>query len=314
MSRGAHSAKPLRSVRAILAACALAGSSVSGADAVSASAVENEDAIAAAKRQLEAMKSNAGSGGAGASSIALPRLDVPQLDPTVRNPSPATAESLRPDADPTSKRAENWLVEGMKEREKEQRTAERKRAGLLQEEREDLETSADDVLGRHRDEEVKSKTVGQEDRTSPTTAAANPLDQYLAGWMSPQDYALLRRTLDSASASKRDEAMPGTLAADVSDAASLETVLAGLQVGPSVVSKERFPEKAADNPYLQALAETDRARNALASSVAPAAPPPSLKSPERVVPLPPEPTGKPTVPDFAKPANDNKYFKPLKRF
>jgi hypothetical protein len=138
-----------------------------------------------------------------------------------------------------------------------------------------------------------------------TQPPPNPLNAFLADWMTPKDYALLKPGLQSSGTST--VALPAGPKVSIAQPGS---ALFGNQA--SLLSSEASPApvtKPTENPYLQALNEpapvvtvppTPPANPVPAPAVAPA------------LPVPPQPQSK--IPEFAKPATDNKLFKPLKRF
>lgn len=143
----------------------------------------------------------------------------------------------------------------------------------------------------------------------------NPLNQFLASWMTPQDYALLKPGLETSSNTgplAPTEAMlsvPSPAEISVATRSDLEASVRGAD--RSLLA----PARPTENPYLQAFNEP-----VPFAGFTPPLPPiaaPSAPSPAPTIFVPPAtplPPPQSKVPDFAKPAVDDKYFKPLKRF
>jgi hypothetical protein len=152
------------------------------------------------------------------------------------------------------------------------------------------------------------------------TPAENPFDRFLAGWMTPGDYALLRGTAnaDTSGQSGATGAPPaggtasGGLSADLA-------ALSGLGGGESgrTGGAMNGPAAAAglprENPFLQQFEQLEL-RNAREPAILAAPPAPGPASAAFTPPVLPPPTSRPVVPDFAKPERDEKHFKQLKRF
>jgi hypothetical protein len=134
----------------------------------------------------------------------------------------------------------------------------------------------------------------------------NPLNAFLADWMTAKDYALLKPGLQSSGTT--------TVALPVGPKVSIAqpgSALFGTQA--SLLAAEPSPvpvAKPTENPYLQALNEPAPVVTVpLTPPAVPAAPSPAIAP---ALPIPPQPQSK--IPEFAKPATDSKLFKPLKRF
>jgi hypothetical protein len=156
------------------------------------------------------------------------------------------------------------------------------------------------------------------DRIVPTTSVVNPLNRYLGDWMTPQDYSLLKPGLAQSAMNglNHEGSREGGLVIPGSNALRPGAVdQPGLR--SSNVTNDVPAAKPKENPFLQAL-------NAPA---VPVNPPSSFVTPAQVVTVsppkismmaaPPAPVSEPAkskVPDFAKPVQDEKYFKQLKRF
>ncbi len=302
-----------RTTRLALAA-ALAGcvGGVGGADekAVASPAAElPADAIAIARREFDAVKSSRNSGVQPKGE--LPRLTVPELRSTPAPAAPWTPQK----ATVPEKRSANWLVDAMEKsadarKDRERTGADRERdqgrsRELLGPEKE--KDDADAVEPRR----ASDSTAERERKTE--NAVANPLAGYLGVWMTPQDYALLKPGIDQAFGNAAGTSGPG--AAPLPDAAAVFSLPGSDGIGGSNIGAARStPAAPRENPYLAMLnppAPTSASAAAIAS-----APPPMSVAPGRAMPPPPAPIPavKSPIPDFAKPAADEKYFKQLKRF
>ena len=141
----------------------------------------------------------------------------------------------------------------------------------------------------------------------------NPLTQFLAGWMTPQDYALLKPGLQPSDTAKM---LPQTESMAAPATSMSVSIILGTELANSTSTSERSMVGAAtqlENPYLQMLSDPAP----LAVFTPPVQPIASTAGPSPApmifVPAPaPAPPAK--IPEFAKPPDDNKYFKPLKRF
>jgi hypothetical protein len=315
-------------VRATLwaAGAAIGALSVHAADKVPVQAAPSDDSIAAAKRQLDALKTDSNSTAAGTRTDGLPAISLPNLNTGETSPSVVPSN---PAAAPTNARnGDNWLVDAMmnpsnastkdprrQKRDNRPHNSSNDRVPGLRE-LSGATTTADDQLsdagGRTAQEGSNAKadsTRSDADEKAPSKDTFDPLAQYMASWLAPKDYALLRPTLDpqassglaNASASSVDSiaALPG---ADSRDGGL------GLSFGDKPAS---LPAKPVDNPFLQFLTPPESPASA-APPVTPApvftpspAPPPSVTPP---------PAPESQLPNFVKPNTDEKYFKPLKRF
>jgi hypothetical protein len=143
-------------------------------------------------------------------------------------------------------------------------------------------------------------------KAAPGQAVPNPLNSFLAEWMTARDYALLKPGLQSS----------GATAASLPTSPGSEPAVSVIL--PVTPKREVPAAKPGENPYLEILNEPSPAVAAPPSTVATNANPavPSPAPPVLLPPVPPTPAPAPQskIPDFAKPATNDKYFKPLKRF
>jgi hypothetical protein len=270
------------------------------------------DAISATKRGFETINSSRDPTLQQKGDV--PRFTVPEM--------PATSGSswTPPKANTPEKKSANWLVDAM-----EKPADERKRATRGQGEHE-LDR-ARDAIGRTSVDAMKDEMKPRPDaepsegrdneRKSTTTVVANPLNHYLGEWMTPQDYSLLKPGLAQsaiAGPGGRDSTLLPTIQIPGGKLLPGMDTTSGLMSTPAPLLGHPPTSKA--NPYLEPL----NAPMVMNAQPVYALPVPILPSPPKtslnaVAPPPPvvEPA-KSKVPEFAKPAQDEKYFKQLKRF
>lgn len=273
------------------------------------------DSITVSKKEFDAVKSSRDP--ALQPKGDVPRLSAPEMSTGISGFSglPATKPT-----DPKEKKPANWLIDAMEKSASADRNK-RSSRGLADGERE--RDSSDNPLTRSAGDAAKDGSNSardsdsgnaKEDNDRKTTTVVNPLDRYLAGWMSPQDYALLKPGLTEAANGGRaggKDALsslpqaPGTMG--LPGANTISALVPGAPA-PLIAPP---PPKA--NPYLEAL-------NAPAPIPAVTYVPPAVVTPAPKVPVfaapPPAPIdpAKSKLPDFVKPAQDEKYYKQLKRF
>ncbi len=265
-----------------------------------------DDSIAAAKRGLSTLNSNAKNAAVAPSSGTSPTVSIPEF----RAVEPAgIVNPPKPDEKLKAQPSTNWLVDAMM-KPKNERSGDRTRDSL----RDRLaDKSKDPSHAGEREKDGNAETHSeQEPGARRLHEVSNPLGRYMADWLTPQDYALLRKTAD-ATADRQALEFGASLPVGVSSGSDeLSSALAGFGIESFTRDKDpAIATKPAENPYLQAWALPDPP---VASSLPPPTSPltaaPSFTPP----PAPEPPSSKPTLPDFVKPATDDKYFKPLKRF
>lgn len=268
----------------------------------------SEDSISAAKRDFAGIK--AARDGLDQPAAKLPSLSTPDFSSGSAAPRPLTSGTTAADA-LVAKKSANWLVDAMmKPDQKESHDLQSKTPGGTKSERNELagngsSGATDSRLSADKNAELPSaeRRVGPE---------FNPLTRYMSGWMTSQDYALLKPGLDGATSaslsSRGDPSLPSRSAnaASLGDAGSALDLSAGNKAAPFALPKP------AENPFLQSL-------NSGGAFTANPIPPQAVSIPgssanassAAPVEIPPP---KSRIPDFAKPATDEKYFKQLKRF
>jgi hypothetical protein len=292
---------------ATIAGVALAVTAAASAPQSSAATVPTEDGLTAAKKDFEGIKS-------ARDAALLPRNGTPRLTlPELSSQAPAPAVVTSPKAPPSEVKPDNWLVEAM---EKERKSRDTRKTDSRSRERasklasgQGSSPSADEPRETREHKQEKNADVTSE------PVVINPLTQYLGNWMTPQDYALLKpglgRSFDPGAEARNSAVNAPVLG---STAAGLNDF--GFRGGMStsaIGAKAAHPE----NPYLESLNRESSIAplvgNAKAPATRPGLPPVTAISPTITAP-PPKPAPPTTVPEFAKPATDERYFKQLKRF
>ncbi len=307
------------------------------------------DPLGAATRELDALRQSRAQG-ATLPERSLPRFTVPDVKANAGvGPLPASdGSSPRSSNAPRMGHEPNWLIEAMtRGRDDEQRRNGRQgrgRAPLGVESsiREQGDEGRSDRMQSHDPSGPRRDVSGRPaEANSDVPATENPLDPFLASWMSPADYALLRPGVGTKGAglSGAGDALGVARRADWT-----ELIRGGGSIGqvdarsPSVAPGMPGGRAGGEptNPFLAGLEGVSRpadtsgpvAFGGLAHgqstadgerrmSAGPASAPlpggisgPSLPATSDLRPGAP---GRP-VPDFAKPKTDEKLFKPLKRF
>jgi hypothetical protein len=280
------------------------------------------DSIADAKKDLATIKAAAGQEEPGSS---LPTLDMKDITPGPGAGTLGVAPLLAPDKDPSLDPAKkkqgtgNWLVDAM------DKSSDRKNSSKAKDKDDVLKGDLDLLRGDERagapaDKDAESLDEAREKASAREAAetAYNPLDSFMAGWVSARDHDLLLPSskgdaLALAGADRgRSDTLPGLdLGQGGSPADSLLTPAEGAAFGDP---------RADSNPYLAVL------------DLAPAQPMRSFQTPELAgfspFALPetlngvsamgdgarPSDASRTFVPDFAQPPDDDKYFKQMKRF
>lgn len=290
---------------------------------------EAEASISSAKKDFDTIKA-ARDAALQAKAEGL-RLETPTME---TDPSASPAAWLRAQKEKEKelaakkKKSANWLLEAMeKDRETKPERGDTARSAETQ-------PTAVSITGERASETAMLAAAAQsaaDDKAKEEPAAppvVNPLTRYMSDWMTPKDFALLQSAPGVASAKEGlAGAGPGNASPDAGGPAgvSLPGAAGGLEMvfGSGSTNRPGTLTPARENPFLQALGPLPTAN---AGPVAPFAPPPALaplppisgglSSPTGFQPAPaPElPQPRSSVPDFARPAIDDKAFKPMKRF
>jgi len=310
-----------------------AGAGTAAADGVSSNSAGGAapgSSISGARRELDAIK-------ALRDPAQVPKGELPKLTmPELRTAAPeAIPWGAKPGskADTAGKQSANWLVDGVMKDGRRANDLARKakdRGG-----RDDRGEHADRTESGARTLEATETEIAQSANPEPRDEGgvqrekevgevANPLNRYLGEWLTPRDYAMLKPSLDEAAAGGRttvglDPRIAAALGPD-SLVAAMPT--SGLATGESATAIDAVRQAAPrENPFLEALQPIVSPKPASIVAL-PAPPPPSVASiaqpivPSTIAPNSPPLIAPPQskIPDFAKPAQDEKYFKQLKRF
>lgn len=259
----------------------------------------------------------------------LPKLTMPELRAAAPEVLPwGTKQGNKPDA--AGKQSANWLVDGVMKDERRANDAARK--GKDRGGRSDRGERADPTERSVRTLDAKDTDVAQSENTEPRGEGeverekemgevANPLNRYLGEWLTSRDYAMLKPSLEDGAADGRttvglDPRIAATLGPNSLTTAMQTTGSAMGESATAIDAVRQAPPR--ENPFLDALHPVANAKPASAvplpaPSAASVAPPiisstVGPNSPPLIAP----PQSK--IPDFAKPAQDEKYFKQLKRF
>lgn len=278
------------------------------------------DSILEAKKDFPAIKSSGlPAVDAGA---AMPGLDLKEIGPVPGGapapmPTPPASDGL-PALDPSKKKpgTGNWLVDAMEDNDDvpgSSRAGDDARKGGT-----DLTRSVDSPDPR-RDRDLTPSRDSSEKGDAKDTGlrAYNPLDSFMATWISARDHDLLIPTA-------RADGLPG---GDLSKTPI--DGLPGLAAGPSVgFTDSALPSpdagsfsdaRPAGNPYLAAEDAPIPAMKVFVApevlDFAPDSDPYVLRgsAPSGVDPAPVD-SARSFVPDFARPTDDDIYFKQMKRF
>lgn len=305
----------------VLLARYVAGVSIAVAGFAAESAAPSDaaqgDAIKAARREFETMK--AVGDRAQQPNGSLPKMTMPELQQSASDPRPWASPKSK-QGHPSTKKSSNWLVEAMEKEARRNNDRSGSRDGRGREEAENVDEAAgafdptpenEEELSALAAERVMREREITEQREK--REVVNPLTRFLGDWMTPRDYAVLKPALDDAatgrSNGRTDQSSPALLGIDAS---VTETTLG---IGSAGESSRLMPIVPRENPYLEGL-----------QTPPPTIPTPQLFAPPSVRAVAPtpapmvSPAAAPTsapkskIPEFAKPAQDEKYFKQLKRF
>lgn len=278
------------------------------------------DSLTVARNELDALKSDAALSGLIGSPGTLPHLHIPAFDPS----SPAPTAAVRLPQSPNH-RTRNWLLDAMGAA---PNAGGVDTTGIMGDEPGADQTDANGferAAGRHSGGPEGARHRARRSSVSGANAAAgsaarrsdtafNPLAQYMAQWMTPADYAVLRTSVaprsDGPGSTGAAAAIPDGVAPEsrATDATSAMLDALAQTPGPASWSAPR------QNPYLQALAMVPHVPAPAAAIPPPAvAPAPGFSgngAPDSRQPA----AAPPTIPAFAKQWPDGKDFDPLKRF
>lgn len=311
-----------RPARILALAVALAAASRPANAGAAETDAETGNAIESARSDYEAI--TAAKAGRTPSQLPLPKQAMPRLDlksdVLPAPPSPAYRKSGDANAPRGEQARENWLVEAMN-----QTAAEPAKAGEdSSETAAEIETPQGDLLATaaalERAEQAAAKAREAREEKDGEIQAFNPLEAYMAGWLSTRDP--VRTDIAIAARMDREPIKRAGLAAPMGNPAQHagDWALSMTDLFNSISDRPGSPAAGAPgtNPY---LAETFRAWGDGASSAPLAVLPPNtapmLHSPEpfrREPATAAESKTPPRLSEELKAQDDAKYFKQLKRF
>ncbi len=265
-------------------------------------------AMAEVKQDLESLKAPT----AGTDSASLPSLDLKDLGPVPSSPAPvAPAPEKEPSVENARKKSGtgNWLVDAMDRRAEEDKAA----RGSGRDARASGERALPRLDEREGGGDERELAAVPDSREAAASRAPekvyNPLDAFLAGWLSPRDHDLL--------ASSRGESDPAHPRADLLPGLEVSAPAAEA-LGLTQEAPAAHEASAAANPYLATIDWLEPQARTFPLGEFPGTAPLSSDAMRAWTPTA-EGARAPDVqrsfvPDFAQPSDDDKYFKQLKRF
>jgi len=264
----------------------------------------SEDPIAGAKRDFEGVK--APRTPSETTKAGLPGLETPEF--SLVKPTPKLTGRAKTAAEILAeKKSANWLVDAMmkKDENSEKTHAVDPDAALLRE----LKLSPEAVARASAQKPTEEKPTAKSElaRTGPEF---NPLTRFMAGWMTPQDYSLLKPGMGGATADSLIARGETSITGPTGDLGASADKGGALEIMALSRPASLTGPVSAGNPFLQSFTPPPH-------SVANFAPPATSTTPvapaNAIAPAESSPS-KSRTPDFVKPATDEKYFKQLKRF
>jgi hypothetical protein len=274
------------------------------------------DSIAAAKKDFAAIKAPA----AQQDGTVLPTVDMKDLGPMpAARPdlAPLVSPDRDPSLDPAKKRTGtgNWLVDAMDKNTSTQASRTKEKDDILKGDP-DLIRADEKGVRLEKDPLALDDAREREPAKEPLESVYNPLDAFMAGWVSARDRDLLLT-------SSKGDGPPG---ADLGKARadSLPALDAGQQGQADLlvqqVDPSSFAEAKGGNPYVEALdLPVDAPMRTFVSPDFTGFAPAELEDSPRTmstsgVDARPLDTSRSFIPDFALPDDDDKYFKQMKKF
>jgi hypothetical protein len=294
-----------------------AGAGAAEQSTAASTAARSGDALKSAQRDFELLK--AARDPAMQGKDTLPKISAPDFTSPIESRPRLPQKSEKEALLEKQKKSANWLLDAMekqadsgksrgsgtdslslaaeRDRERDGLTAEPQGEALKGEAKADRAADRDDAA---RDEKERP-------RTEP---AFNPLARFMSEWMTPQDFALLKPVVDAPRGG--ESASAGPVAAPGASSEFTRPTAGDTTLGLIGSNKSFTPATPQENPYLQAL----NLPAPTATMTPPVSMPPSMPTASQpaLAPLPSPITPKSKVPDFVKPAQDEKHFKQLKRF
>jgi len=284
-----------------------------GTQAAPATPVSPDGSIATAKREFNALKSGRSSW---LEKGEPPQVRAPELtiSPTQSTDSPIV--KLPGGKTPSSKTA-NWLVDAMiKPKTDTGDLPGKDRARMQSKSPSTVAKDGENVADRM---EEAARDSAPEHSTKIQSAPPSPLSSYMAGWMSPADFTLLRSVAeaDVTIASAGSGLETGRVERFESNELRLSIEGFSMNRNPTVTTiGTRGPD--VENPYMKEFETLKGAPSPAIATISPASDlsaPPAMDTGPAVKTAGPVSPGQPiAVPDFARRSDDAKYFPQLKRF
>lgn len=299
--------------------CAVAG--LRAAEPARTNDAPDSDPIGAAKREFDQAKAER-DGGAAGRKADLPRLGLPEMQLPAGGAVPSSEAEKKKRAKAAEMKSANWLLDAMEKkpdaREGRSRDTIAGRSDEPGGQGDDLSSAPSEnaesvgatIVRDAANESAREKRT--EDREARRAESmANPLSRYMGEWMTPRDYAVMKPVVDAAA--RGNESAGSGVNSPLPAGGDTLSLPDTMRPPGEARADERVgftPPTPQENPYLQVL-HTAATPTPQAAIVPPPAnpPPPAISSP---APAPEAPRNK--RPDFAKPLDDQKYFKPLKKF
>lgn len=287
-----------------------------GEGATTATTAAPRDGIAEAKKDFDGIKSIRDA--SLLPNSRMPKISAPEL--SLPTPTPTTAPT-KAKSNPRDAKTSNWLVDAMEKtssanqlqemrpRDRKDRSGGRERDRDVEDDNRDGQSLAEIEKDNARIERERRDQQREEDVTS--AVVANPLNDFLGTWMTPQDYSLLKPGLTPSTDSglgAKASTLPSSISGTIPGGGLSDLTRTGSASPAITIPPPR------ENPYLQSMktdlpnaVPTARRQIDILPIVPPSRPPPII-APTPVAPSPSK------IPEFAKPPTDDRYFKQLKRF
>lgn len=289
--------------------------SASGADSV-ANSKPPANPIESAKKDFQTVKSSAADAPpAPAKILSLPAVEtesVPVLSPIQQ----ARKNQALMDAKKTNA-TKNWLIDAV-ELEKERSRNEKRGGDTMSLPRKDHDEPASRGTGGFDDQGTPTPAIASKKlaRSAKPVESANPLETFMASWLSPSDLALLQANPTAAIPAELPVGLAAVSAAPGLKAQSFGE--SGRRFGASRMDAGTGAKAAASNPYLEPiLSPPMRLKNAFGSSAVSPFSAPEPNGTDEKLPAPrvaPQEDKTTEHERNSKAADDAKYFRQLKRF
>jgi len=300
------------------AAAALGAEETSNAAATAPSPIEaakrDYDAIKDAKLSLEQQKLDLPKTGTPELHLGTEALPGSEYNSNPAGRSQSAQDKAKGDALRRGQRGTNWLVDAMLG-DKDKAAKASGTTSALRDSTEKADTDDPDMpnladLPAKKGGVRDGKGTGPDEKAAPRVA--NPLQDYMAGWMTPKDYQLLKAAPEPGQGGAPGVPVSGPSAAGL---------IAGLTPGVATPPPANEPRV---NPYLAEAPSGSLQFNAPAlagpaNGAAPApapVPPPMPLGPVSALPEPSAAKPSPATPasELSRARDDQKYFPQLKRF